>query len=159
MRTPHLPLRNLPMKRFLLLAVVTSCLMMVPPVTRAADAERETQLRFPENVSKSNPYVEIDPDPDYRHASQAAYDAFRQIKYGVRIHWGLYSMLPAARESWSFLPLSNADRQAYVDSYQKWDAGGFDAEQWMQFFDRAGFKCFTITTKHHEGFSLWDTQT
>ena len=86
-------------------------------------------------------------NPPRRHASPAAYDQFRAMKYGVRIHWGLYSMLPASRESWSFLPLPDPDRQAYVDSYKKWDASGFDADQWMSFFDRAGFKCFTITTK------------
>src|SRR4051812_21788583 len=102
-------------------------------LAEATAAAREATLRFPPDVLKNAPYA-AEVDADYRHASAAAYAAFRQMKYGVRIHWGLYSMLPAARESWSFLPLSNADRQAYVDSYQKWDAGGFDAEQWMQFF-------------------------
>ena len=50
------------------------------------------------------------------------------MKYGVRIHWGLYSMLPGARESWSFLPLSNEQRQSYIESFRKWDPSGFDAE-------------------------------
>jgi alpha-L-fucosidase len=35
---------------------------------------------------------------------------------------------------------------------------GFDAEEWMQFFEKSGFKCFAFTTKHHEGFSMFDTQ-
>ena len=32
-----------------------------------------------------------EPGPEYRHASESAFEAFRDIKYGVRIHWGLYS--------------------------------------------------------------------
>ncbi|RPI28024.1 MAG: hypothetical protein EHM61_06510 [Acidobacteria bacterium] len=123
------------------------------------DGDRERTLRFPQDVAKGNSYVEEIPDADYRHASEAAYRQFRAMKYGVRIHWGLYSMLPAARESWTFLGLSDSDRQAYLDSYRKWNPEGFDAEEWMKFLERAGFRCFTITTKHHEGFSLWDTKT
>ena len=126
----------------------------------AADstAEREKTLRFPQSVVK-NTANNATPDPDYRHASAAAYDAFRAMKYGVRIHWGLYSQLPAARESWSFLPLSDAERQKYLESSQEWNPRGFNADEWMQFFERAGFRTFAITTKHHEGFSLWDTKT
>jgi alpha-L-fucosidase len=127
---------------------------------RADDAAaREQTLRFPEDIRKNAPFAEIDPDADYRHASPAAYEAFRQMKYGVRIHWGLYSKLPDARESWSFLPLSDAERQRYIESVKDWNPTAFNAEQWMQFFDRAGFRTFAITTKHHEGFSLWDTHT
>lgn len=38
-------------------------------------------------------YIEDIPVPDYRWASDAAYERFRDIKYGVRLHWGLYSIL------------------------------------------------------------------
>ncbi len=36
-------------------------------------------------------YIEHDPEADYTHASQDARQAFQDMKYGVRIHWGLYS--------------------------------------------------------------------
>ena len=128
--------------------------------TPNAAADRESTLRFPESVVKNNAaFAERDPDPDYRHASAAAYEAFRDMKFGVRIHWGLYSLLPVSRESWTFLELSDAERQAYIESTRRWNPQGFEAEQWMQFFERAGFQCFAMTTKHHEGFSLWDTKT
>jgi alpha-L-fucosidase len=127
----------------------------------AADATtaREKTLRFPEEVRRNAAYSEVDPDPDYRHASPAAYAAFRAMKFGVRIHWGLYSLLPQARESWTFLELSDVERQRYFASAQQWNPTAFDAEGWMKFFERAGFRTFAITTKHHEGFSLWDTHT
>ena len=37
-------------------------------------------------------YIEDEPVPEYRWASEAAYEAFQDMKYGVRIHWGLYSV-------------------------------------------------------------------
>jgi alpha-L-fucosidase len=124
-----------------------------------AAPDRESTLRFDEVVRKNASYSEVVPDADYTHASEAAYKNFRAMKFGVRIHWGLYSLLPKSRESWSFLELSDAQRQVYQDSYKAWNPSQFDAEEWMKFFDRAGFRCFAITTKHHEGFSLFDTKT
>lgn len=141
----------------------TSLLFVAAAVTalaQPADAARERTLRLPESVRKGNAaYVEETPDADYRHASAAAHQAFRDMKYGVRIHWGLYSLLPHARESWTFLEMSDEDRQKYLESYRQWNPQHFSAEEWMNFFNRAGFQCFAITTKHHEGFSLWDTKT
>ncbi len=64
-----------------------------------------------------------------------------------------------ARESWSFLPLTDKERQQYLERIHDWNPTRFDAGAWMDFFERAGFKAFAITTKHHEGFSLWDTRT
>jgi alpha-L-fucosidase len=145
--------------QFLVLTLAFVSLVMT---ARAADAitEREKTLRFPDRVIRNDSYyVEREPDADYRHAPAAAYDAFRAMKYGVRIHWGLYSLLPVSHESWTFLELSDADRQKYLDSYKQWNPQGFNAEEWMQFFERAGFRDFAITTKHHEGFSLFDTKT
>src|SRR4051794_28200992 len=120
------------MKTHLLLVLVGASLFIHSRGTLAAgDADRQRPLRFPQKVAAANPYVETDPDPDYRHASEAAYRAFRDIKYGVRIHWGLYSMLPAARESWTFLEMNDAQRQAYQQMYKNFNPRGFDAEQWM----------------------------
>ncbi len=121
-------------------------------------AEREKTLRFPEHVVRSAAYTGLEPDADYRHASPAAYEAFRAIKYGVRIHWGLYANYPDSEESWHFLKMSYAERQRYLDFSKTWNPQGFHADEWMQFFQRAGFRTFAITTKHHDGFSLWDTK-
>ena len=124
-----------------------------------APTNREATLRLPKSEARKFSYIEEAPDASYQHASAKAYQDFRAMKYGVRIHWGLYSLLPHARESWTFLELPDAERQAYLESYRQWNPQAFSAEEWMQFFKRAGFSCFAITTKHHEGFSLWDTGT
>ena len=51
---------------------------------------------------KVQSYVEDVPVPEYRWASDAAYERFRDIKYGVRLHWGPYSILGGPQESWPF---------------------------------------------------------
>jgi alpha-L-fucosidase len=81
------------------------------------------------------------------------------MKYAVRIHWGVYAIDALGNESWPFLGLSNEGRQRYNQLYKTWNPQGFDAEKWMQFFVQAGFRGLAFTAKHHEGFSMFDTQT
>jgi alpha-L-fucosidase len=104
-------------------------------------------------------WVEPDPMPDYQHASNEAMEAFQDIKYAVRIHWGLYSLLHQKGESWPFLAMNNRKKQEYQQLFERFNPTDFSADRWMKFFQLAGLECFAITTKHHEGFSLWDTQT
>ncbi len=103
-------------------------------------------------------YVEDKIDTDYHHPSAAAIEAFRDIKFGVRIHWGLYSIEGKGKESWPFLTLPNKKKQAYQDLYKTWNPTGFDAEEWMKLFSENGIKMFAFTSMHHEGFSMFDTK-
>jgi alpha-L-fucosidase len=119
-------------------------------------------IRLPETDSQwkaTKNFVDAAPIPEYRHASAAAFEAFRDMKYGVRIHWGIYSDAGDDDPSWPFLNLSYAQKQAYNELYKTWNPTGFDAEKWMQLFEDSGFKMFAFTTKHHEGFSMYDTKT
>lgn len=104
-------------------------------------------------------YIEREPQADYVHAPVDAHEAFRDMKFGVRVHWGLYSIWELQGESWPYLKMNKEKRAAYQELYKTWNPVGFDAEGWMRFFDRAGFKCFAFTTKHHEGFCMYDTRT
>ncbi len=104
-------------------------------------------------------WIEPEPMPGYQHASPEAIEAFKDMKYAIRIHWGIYSLAHLQGESWPFLKMSNRKRQAYQELYRQFNPAQFSAERWMELFERVGLKCFAITTKHHEGFSLWDTQT
>ena len=122
-----------------------------------AATEAERNIIVPGHRNQS--YIDPVPDADYHHASEAAYDAFRDMKYAVRIHWGIYSVARMVHESWPFMGLSNEERQHYLQLYKTWNPQGFDAEQWMQFFDQAGFRALAFTAKHHEGFSMFDTKT
>ena len=115
----------------------------------------ETDVHF--NDVRS--YVERIPLDDYSQASEKAREDFRDIKFGVRIHWGLYTKLHLQQESWPFLKMSFEERQKYQELYREFNPKNFSAEEWMLFFKRAGFRCFAFTSKHHDGFSLFDTKT
>jgi alpha-L-fucosidase len=102
-------------------------------------------------------YVD-EPGPEYRHASESAFEAFRDIKYGVRIHWGLYSLHEWWNTSWPMLDLPPTQMQEYQEQYKAWNPAAFNADEWMKFFKENGMKMFAFTTNHHEGFSMYDTK-
>jgi alpha-L-fucosidase len=71
------------------------------------------------------------------------------------IHWGLYAM--AARHEWIKRreKISTADYQKYFDRF---DPDLYDPREWARLARLAGMRYFVVTTKHHEGFCLWDSQ-
>ena len=104
-------------------------------------------------------YVEEVPVHGYHWASDRAVEAFNDLKFGLRIHWGIYSNFGRPGESWPFLTLPLADRQNYNQAYKSWNPSEFDADTWMDLCVDAGMKMFAFTSKHHEGFSMFDTRT
>jgi alpha-L-fucosidase len=117
-----------------------------------------------QNYQRSKNYIEDEPIAEYNWASDDAYEAFQDLKYGVRLHWGLYSIWNMSGESWAFLgnrepSFDFKKRQEYNQLYKTWNPAGFDANEWMSLFKECGMKMFAFTTKHHEGFSMYDTKT
>jgi alpha-L-fucosidase len=134
--------------------------LVLSAAARGSDEGRDIRLPAGEtHLRQVASYVEAVPDADYRHASSAAYEAFRDLKFGVRVHWGLYSIWGFKKESWPFLMLDDPKREEYQRLSASWNPSGFDAEAWMRLFEGAGARFFTFTTKHHDGFSLFDTRT
>ncbi len=80
---------------------------------------------------------------------------FIHDRFGMFIHFGLYSM--AARHEWvrCVEKISNEENQKYFDNF---DPDLFDAKEWAKAAKKAGMKYAVLTTKHHEGFCLFDTQ-
>ena len=121
----------------------------------------DADLRLPETDilwKAVKDYVEVQPVPEYQHASEAAREAFRDLKFGVRIHWGLYA-IKEWKESWTFLTATKEERQAYQELYKTWNPTGFNAEEWMQLFKTNGVHMFAFTANHLDGFSMFDTKT
>jgi alpha-L-fucosidase len=83
-------------------------------------------------------------------------DWFVRDRFGLFIHWGLYAM--AARHEWvksqERIPDDVYDRR-YFDRF---DPDLYDPDRWAELADRAGMKYFVVTTKHHDGFCLWDSK-
>ena len=76
-------------------------------------------------------------------------------RFGMFIHWGLYSL--AARHEWvkNYERMPDDDYQKYFDHF---DPDLYDPREWAEGAKAAGMKYFVITTKHHEGFCLWDSK-
>jgi len=95
---------------------------------------------------------------DYHHCPQAAIESFKDLKFGIRIHWGLYCLI-GSHESWGLAGANQEFWNIYNVLYQFFDPTEFDADAWMDLFRRAGIRFFTFTTKHHDGFCMWPTKT
>ncbi|HWB90600.1 MAG TPA: alpha-L-fucosidase [Puia sp.] len=76
-------------------------------------------------------------------------------RFGMFIHWGLYSL--AARHEWvkHNEHLSNEEYQKYFDNF---DPDHFEPKKWAAEAKAAGMKYAVLTTKHHEGFCLFDSK-
>ncbi len=81
-------------------------------------------------------------------------DWFVHDRFGMFIHWGLYAL--PARHEWvkSNERISTADYETY---FKHFDPDLYDPQLWADAAAAAGMKYFVVTTKHHEGFCLWDT--
>lgn len=97
-------------------------------------------------------------DPDYRHASPAAMERWYDLKFGLRIHWGVYANLHV-EASWPLTRHDLAWQGRYHELYKTWNPEGFNADEWADMMQRDGLKFFVFTTKHHDGFSMYDTKT
>jgi alpha-L-fucosidase len=104
-----------------------------------------------------------------RPESKAQHDArmawWRDARFGMFIHWGLYSETAGY---WDGKPTSGAgewimnDMQIPLSQYAKlapeFDPMKFNADQWVKIAKNAGMKYIVITSKHHEGFGMWPSQ-
>ena len=82
-------------------------------------------------------------------------DWFTEARFGMFIHWGLYAL--PARHEWV-----QHNEQIAPEDYRKYfehfDPDLLDAKAWARAAKAAGMKYLVITTKHHEGFCLWDSK-
>lgn len=81
---------------------------------------------------------------------------FTHDRFGLFIHWGLYSM--AARHEWIMSKEKITAAEYERKYFQHFDPDLYDPGQWADAAADAGMKYFVVTTKHHDGFCLWDSQ-
>jgi alpha-L-fucosidase len=86
---------------------------------------------------------------------QARMKWWTEARFGMFIHWGLYAQ--AARHEWvkNREHIKDEDYQKYFDVF---NPDLYDPAAWARAAKNAGMKYFVITTKHHEGFCLWDSK-
>ena len=79
----------------------------------------------------------------------------REARLGLFVHWGLYSV--AARHEW----VKNRERTSDEDYdvyFRHFEPDLYDPRAWAREAREAGMRYFVVTTKHHDGFCLWDSQ-
>jgi len=90
---------------------------------------------------------------------------FREAKYGLFIHWGLYA-IPAGQWNgrrslglgeWVMLR-STVPVKEYEQLATRFNPVKFNADEWVKLAKDAGMKYIIFTAKHHGGFCMWDTQ-
>lgn len=95
-------------------------------------------------------------------------EKWRDQKFGMIIHWGLYAE-PGIIESWSLCNedwITRGDSNVAYNDYKKWywslkdkfNPTSFNPDQWAEAAQKAGMKYVVFTTKHHDGFNMFDTK-
>ena len=80
---------------------------------------------------------------------------FSDMKFGIFLHWGIYSMF--AQGEW-YMHNANIDWREYEKAASAFYPANFDAEAWVKAIKDSGAKYITFTTRHHDSFSMWDTE-
>ena len=101
---------------------------------------------------------------------------FDDAKFGIFIHWGVYSVpgwAPVGQEyaEWYWQHLDNPNDPTYAyhaqtygtdfvydDFIPMFTAAKWDPRSWVELFEDAGAEYYVLTSKHHEGFALWDSK-
>lgn len=113
-------------------------------------------------------------EPNWESLSKhnAEPDWFRNAKFGIYFHWGVYSV-PAYDSEWYPRNMYIKDQRAYkhhIDTYgtplefeyadfvPRFNAENFDATQWASLFKQAGAQFAGPVAEHHDGFSMWDSE-
>ena len=76
-------------------------------------------------------------------------------KLGMFIHWGFYSAIAYHEQAQARLGMDRAEYESYKDTFNPTE---YDPEAWVLLAKSAGMKYICITTKHHDGFCMWDTK-
>lgn len=94
-------------------------------------------------------------------------ETWRDQKFGMIIHWGVYAV-PGMIESWALCSEEWITRDSSSDygEFKKWywdlskqfNPKKFDPDQWASAASAAGMKYLVFTTKHHDGFAMFDTK-
>ena len=110
--------------------------------------------------------AQSDREPEMDSTIVVRLSEWQDLKFGFMAHWGMYSCWGVV-ESWSicnepWLDRKGEDYSKYKDAYQslnrRFNPQWFDASQWARLAKDAGMKYMVFTTKHHDGFCMFDSK-
>lgn len=80
---------------------------------------------------------------------------FEDARLGIFIHWGIYAV-DGVSESWSFHN-GRISHEDYMKQIERFTASKYDPAEWVKLIKESGARYAVITSKHHDGVSLWNT--
>ena len=110
--------------------------------------------------------AQSDREPETDSLINARLSEWQDLKFGFMAHWGMYSQWGVV-ESWSicnepWIDRNGVDYSTYKAAYQalnrSFNPQHFDASEWAQLAKEAGMKYMVFTTKHHDGFCMFDSR-
>ena len=75
--------------------------------------------------------------------------------FGMFVHWGIYAQTGLQEQALARFDMDNAEYEKLADTFDPVD---YDPEKWVLLAKKAGMKYICFTTKHHDGFCMWDTK-
>src|SRR5262245_20357904 len=88
-------------------------------------------------------------------ANLAAREWFQDARFGMFVHWGVYSVLGDGEWVMQNKKIPISDYEKLPPAFNPID---FDAVEWVSIAKSAGMKYITITSKHHDGFAMFDSK-
>ncbi|MFJ5958695.1 alpha-L-fucosidase [Paenarthrobacter sp. NPDC092416] len=79
---------------------------------------------------------------------------FEEARFGMFVHWGLYAL--PARHEW-VMNREEITVEEYSKYFRRFDPDLYDPHEWARAARQAGMRYVVLTTKHHDGFCLWDS--
>lgn len=146
-------------------ALALSSLVALPSATHAQESLETTPAADTAPVSAAMPL-----------SSDSKTKAWQDMRFGLFIHWGVYSMYGGyykGKKQWLGYPeqikawggtrddfsAGGIPTSEYIAMAQSMTIPDFNAQQWCQSAKDAGMKYLLVTSKHHDGFAMWDTET
>ncbi len=163
-------------KQFAALCALSLAAMCIAsaPRTGADEIPRKYARAIEKQISKMDKLNAAGPyKPDWKDLEkhEAAPEWFRDAKFGIYWHWGVYSV-PAYGNEWypKWMHVKNKryykhhvktygqpDEFGYHDFVPMFKAEKFDADEWAELCKKAGARYAGPVVEHHDGFSMWDS--
>jgi alpha-L-fucosidase len=151
------------------LTVICSIFCHFSPTAAQTTPPRKT-LYLP-NGANPIPKGKFQPDWESIKKNYKTPDWFLEAKFGIMMHWGLYSV-PAHQSEWYPMHMYNnpaiikwhqehfgmQDKFGYKDFIPLFKAEKFNPDQWAELFKKAGARYVIPTAEHHDGFALYDSK-
>jgi len=160
-------------KQVTLLRIWTVVTLFNLATSASAQVPSGTTLQIAEAAAAAKPAIAEGPvKPDWKSIweNYKVPEWFRDAKFGIMMHWGLYSVPAYASEwyvrhmygnpgvtKWHTENYGPPDVFGYANFIPLFTCEKYDPDEWATLFKKAGAKYVVPTAEHHEGFALWDS--